>query len=97
MNEYEVIDHGWDHSQYFRGCGVTYSDYDHCATGVGFSPKEALENALEQMAMSGVDWTEKILDELSEEDERDCECKDTEECEHYHYVSVRWKDSDEQS
>jgi len=50
---YEIVDHGIDHSQYFRGCGVFYTKFDHCATGSGFDFHEALNDALEQVA-SGI-------------------------------------------
>lgn len=56
----EVEDHGVDHCQYFRGAGVSFTDYEDCATGTGNTPREALEDALESLAQGG--WT--LSDEL---------------------------------
>ena len=47
---FEVIDHGIDGSQYFQGCGVAYTDFDHVVTGCGQNAREAWEDALEQLA-----------------------------------------------
>ncbi len=49
--EYEIINHGMEHSQYFQGCGTSFMDYTHVWTGVGSSSKEAYNDALEQMAV----------------------------------------------
>jgi hypothetical protein len=50
---YQIVDHGIDHAQYFRGCGTSYTEFDECVTGCGSSGLEALDDAMEQMAMSG--------------------------------------------
>lgn len=52
ITDYEILDHGVDHSQYFQGCGVAYTEYDECVTGVGYSYKSALEDALDQLSDS---------------------------------------------
>ncbi len=49
--EYEIINHGMEHSQYFRGYGVSGTRYTHVWTGIGDSAKEAYSDALDQMAM----------------------------------------------
>ena len=49
--EYEIINHGMEHSQYFQGCGTSFMDYTHVWTGAGDSSKEAYEDALDQMFM----------------------------------------------
>lgn len=48
--EYELLHHGVDGSQYFQGCGVSGTDFDDCYTGIGNSPKEAFEDALDMLA-----------------------------------------------
>lgn len=50
--EFEVIDHGEDGSQYFPGCGVAFTKFEHVATGVGDTAEEALDDALESMAQN---------------------------------------------
>lgn len=51
--KYEIINHGYDHSQYFQGCGTYGTDFEHVATGYGMNAKEAYEDAVEQVAMAG--------------------------------------------
>ena len=81
--DYEIVNHGVDNSQYFQGCGTAFTDYDDVYTGIGSSAAEALDDALEQAAMS--DWeTETVTDKLST---RITIPDDAEDC--YHYVSIR--------
>jgi hypothetical protein len=83
--DFEILDHGVEHSQYFQGCGTAFTSYTDVYTGIGFSAHGALEEALEQAACS--DWeTESVENTLSKkitvpdpEDSEDC----------YHYVSLR--------
>lgn len=49
MAQYEIIDHGWDNSQYFQGCGTAYTKFDRVATGIGDNAKEAYEDAVDQI------------------------------------------------
>jgi hypothetical protein len=63
INKFELVDHGVEHEQYFQGCGVAFSEYDECYTGIGASLREALEDALEQIASNG----HEISPELSAE------------------------------
>lgn len=58
--EYEIIDHGEDHPQYFQGCGVSFTRFDACYTGVGENAKEAYEDAADQVASSG-EWNADTL------------------------------------
>lgn len=47
-----------DHEQYYRGHGIVFTEYTHCATGVGETLREAFEDSLEQLADSdGLDYT----------------------------------------
>lgn len=50
----EVESFGVEHAQYFRGAGA--EDFDEVALGVGSSEREALEDALDSLAQSGV-WS----------------------------------------
>ena len=65
--EFELVDHGIEHEQYFQGCGTSCTPYTGCATGVGDNPADAIEDALDSLAMD--DWDvegmyECIMDEL---------------------------------
>lgn len=59
--EFELVDHGIDHEQYFQGCGVAYTDFTDVATGIGDNPAEAIEDALESLAQN--DWDMDGIDE----------------------------------
>ena len=49
---YEIVDHGIDHAQYFRGCGVSHTPFKRISTGCGENGWAALDDALENIAMS---------------------------------------------
>jgi len=51
----EIVDHGIEHESYFQGCGTSFTGYEHVVTGCGNDASEAIEDCLEQMAMSGYD------------------------------------------
>ena len=53
--EFEIVDHGIEHEQYFQGCGTCHSAFADVATGCGDNPAEAIDDALEQIACGGVD------------------------------------------
>ena len=52
--DYNITDHGVENSQYFRGHGIAFTDYDDTATGVGDSFREAFDDALDLLAQN--DW-----------------------------------------
>lgn len=105
IKEFEVIDHGIDHAQYFQGCGIAYTKFDRVATGCGENATEAFEDALEQIAMDGFDvqpieesadgklFTSIEAQKASVEaylDKQQVPEEDREDCELYYYVSIRW-------
>ena len=51
--DYQIIDHGIEHEQYFQGCGVAFTPYTDCYTGVGDTFTEAFEDAMDQIGMDG--------------------------------------------
>lgn len=60
--DYRVVFHGVDNEQYFQGHGVAMTRFDDCATGIGASNAEALDDALEQLAQGGT-WDVGALEE----------------------------------
>jgi len=96
ITEYEIIDHGIMHPDYFQGCGIACTDYDQVATGIGDNPQEALDDCLEVIAQSG-DYDLSALEteiedaptepsvEYNEDDDEDAEESP------YYYVSIRWR------
>lgn len=53
IGEFQLVNHGIEHSQFFQGCGVSFTPFDNVATGIGDNPAEAIDDCLEQMAMNG--------------------------------------------
>jgi len=97
IEKYQILDHGVDHAQYFRGCGTTFTEFQDVATGVGDTAAEALEDALESLAQC--DWDTSTITETLDDEESVCDVcehdrddRDPDECdgcELHYYVSVR--------
>lgn len=88
IEAYEIIDYGVDHSQYFQGAGVAFTDWTMPFVGVGSNYNEALRDALEQCAMSG--WNTNDIEENPPEDytnvaHKDCP-EDDDMCELHYYA-----------
>jgi hypothetical protein len=90
---FEIIDHGPEHSQYFQGCGTSYTPYSSVVTGIGDNAKEAYEDCIDQIYQLYGSKAEalrlpkrphgiRLSDHLSKE-ERDNE-------EYYWFVSIRF-------
>lgn len=65
--DYEIWNHGVDHSQYFQGKGTSYTKWDEVYTGIGRSEKEALEDALEQAYSADIEFSKNVEKELEKE------------------------------
>lgn len=61
--DWQVINHGIEHSQYFQGCGVSFTKYDFCVTGIGMTASEAREDCYEQLAQMGFAIPEELEDD----------------------------------
>lgn len=97
ITEFEIVNHGYEHAQYFQGCGVSFTRFSEIVTGVGDDAVEAYRNAVEQIWNSGVDAdalperprgmgiTRRNVVPASHRDEGS-------EC--YWYVSIRWNESE---
>ncbi|KKK96518.1 hypothetical protein LCGC14_2661980, partial [marine sediment metagenome] len=53
IGEFELIDHGIDHCQYFPGCGIAYTNFKNVVTGTGDNPAEAIDECLDQASQGG--------------------------------------------
>ncbi len=62
--KYQLINHGIDHSQYFQGCGVSFTSFEDCATGCGDNFAEALDDCLESIAQNDSDLAQRIEDAI---------------------------------
>lgn len=83
--KYEIINHGWENSQYFQGCGTYGTPFEDVVTGSGMDAKEAYEDALEQLP--GSLW-EKLPTRPRGIRRRDKVPAKAEDC--YYYVSIRY-------
>jgi len=54
IEDYEIVLHGLEWSDYFQGCGVCTTEFTDVATGIGNNDREALEDAMDQLAQG--DW-----------------------------------------
>lgn len=92
IKEFEVINHGVEHSQYFQGCGVSFTKYDHVVTGIGHNLSEAYEDCLEQLAVSGYEVSRALEDALTEQEDHGDTSGHGENDEVYYHVSIRIKE-----
>lgn len=86
--EWYIEDHGVDHAQYFRGCGLAHTHWDDVAVGAGYSPREAYEDAVMQLASSGWDTFEMPSGKGFSNRSEVPEVGEDELSELYHYVCV---------
>jgi hypothetical protein len=99
ITEYEIETHGIDYPDYFQGAGTSFTRFSEIATGCGDTEKEALDDALEQMAMCGVTISPELEADAEKADDKECASERNEEDGElaedqgesaYWYVSVRY-------
>ena len=94
LKDFEIVRHGicWPH--YFQGCGIAHTPFEHCATGIGDTEYEALEDALESAAQAGhtmpTTQEEKELDSMDLTDHASGNVEDGQEDTPFWYVSIRY-------
>lgn len=67
--EWKVEDLGIEHSSYFQGAGTAYTKWDMVFVGIGDDYFEALDDALEQAAMSlSLEDSDNILETIEKEE-----------------------------
>jgi hypothetical protein len=81
IDDFELIDHGIEHPQYFQGCGVAFTSFENVVTGIGNNRDEAIDDCLEQIAQSGFDTKNVEMSITEQEHQRT-----------YYYVSIRWNE-----
>ena len=91
--EFEIIDHGCDGDQYFPGCGVSFTRFTDCTTGIGTSARDAATDALGYMdaatSKEDEDALRAAVESMSDAPSFDPEDEDISP-EWHHYVSIRW-------
>ncbi len=101
--DFRVTCHGVEHEQYFQGHGTALTRWEECATGIGDSYGEALDDALDQIAQNGWDTStieadtevSAILKERNVHPALAEAHTENEECELHVYVSVDVMGADE--
>ncbi len=99
--DFELVDHGIEHSQYFQGCGAYGTFFQHVVTGIGDNPAEAIDDCLEQIAMDDFeteDMDKRILEQESWKEmpltpNTDELHEENKESEMYYHVSIRWNET----
>jgi hypothetical protein len=87
------VNHGIENEQYFQGCGVSFTEFEDVATGIGNNYHAALDDALDSLAQGAwdVESNQDMLMELSELEERhgneSLSEHISEDC--YYYASIR--------
>lgn len=71
IKDYEILDHGVENADYFTGCGTSFTEFDDVFTGIGNNQREALENALEDMASCDYEISNDLENELGTASDRD--------------------------
>lgn len=104
MRDYEVVDLGIHHPDYFQGFGVSFTEFDNCTYGIGCDPAEALDDCLEmaaQMNEGEWDWDKIERDILADFPDFanpdtwptiDYPAEGEEYNETYYHVGIRWKE-----
>jgi arginyl-tRNA synthetase len=100
VRDFHVDDLGMQHSQYFQGYGVAFTEFTDCACGTGDNPGQALDDCLEQIAsnceVDVEDLERRIL--LQYPDYETCGDKPSVAAEFgddaediFYYVGIKWK------
>lgn len=98
IQEYEIVDHGIEHEQYFQGCGVSFTKFETVSTGIGNSLQKALNDAAEGIAQQGYEISAELEKEIENANNTSNELNHT-DCDDdncysegvYYYASIRVK------
>ena len=65
LADFEVVALGVEFPSYFQGFGTSFTDYNFCTYGIGYTEAEALDDCIEMLAQSGnfdfTDEAEKLI------------------------------------
>lgn len=97
ITEWEIVDLGIEHPDYFQGFGCSFTNFDNACYGIGNDPREAFDDACENMMHSGdyVGLGELYLDMLARYTDLDNkELVAANEIEPnsdtYYHIGIRW-------
>lgn len=89
VTEFEVVDLGIEHPDYFQGFGCAFTSFDNCDYGIGSNPAEALDDCLESIAQMGVDVED--LEARIRESEGEPPTTPVAQEGAYYHIGIRWK------
>ena len=77
LADFQVVVLAVDFPSYFQGFGCSFTEFDHCTYGIGYTEAEALDDCIEMMCQSaGVDITEEDVQRIRAE-YGDCDSETT--------------------
>lgn len=83
---------GIEHPQYFRG--VSVESYEYVSVGVGVTPQEAFDDAIEGLVQQDVKLSDQTFEEMKRDFEKQIEGYNEEDddlpYEFNHYVSIHY-------
>jgi hypothetical protein len=96
IGEFELVDHGIEHPDYFQGCGVAFTQFAFCATGIGANPADALEDLLEMVTQTGNGWDTEDLEAriLKDVGLLKMPNRPLAKGETYYHISLRWNSAE---
>lgn len=89
INDYQIVDHSIEYTDYFQGCGIAFTEFKDTATGIGHSAYEAADDAMELLTQN--DWNTESNLELLQEVEKMSKIKFKPQEDLWYHVSVRVK------
>lgn len=87
---YEVLDLGPEHPDYFVGFGVSFTKYRACVVGIGNNASEAYDDALSMMYDVDPDLTARMPRKIKGIRKNKRLTKQQSESGWFYYVGIRW-------
>ncbi len=91
VTDFEVVNLGVHHPDYFQGFGVAFTSYSNCITGIGGTLAEAFDDMLECMAQcEGVDFSGDLEERIKATFDPECPLGPVAPDGAYYHVGIRW-------
>ena len=68
LADFQVVSLGVEFPSYFQGFGTSFTEFDHCTYGIGYTEEEAFDDCIEMLAQSaGVDISDSDVERIRAE------------------------------
>ena len=68
LGDFQVVALGVEFPSYFQGFGTSFTEFDHCTYGIGYTEEEAFNDCIEMLAQcAGVDITDSDVERIRAE------------------------------